>query len=49
MRRGRLTEEQIIGVLREREAGVKTVERFRLQAVYDASKHAVSGLMVSDA
>lgn len=30
MRRGRFTEDQIIGVLREHEAGVKTAEQFRM-------------------
>ncbi len=39
MRRGRFTEDQIIGVLREHEAGVKTVsEAARLRALEDENR-----------
>ena len=37
MRRGRFSEERIIGVLREHEAGVKTVELCRKHGISDAT------------
>ena len=37
MRRGRFTETQIIGVLREHEAGVKTAELCRKHGISDAT------------
>jgi putative transposase len=37
MRRGRFAEDQIIGVLREHEAGVKTAELCRKHGISDAT------------
>ena len=37
MRRGRFTEDQIIGVLREHETGVKTAELCRKHGISDAT------------
>jgi putative transposase len=37
MRRGRFKEDQIIGVLREHEAGVKTAERCRKHGISNAT------------
>ena len=37
MRRGRFTEDQIIGVLRKHEAGVKTADLCRKHGISDAT------------
>ncbi len=53
MRRGRFIEKQIIGVLREQEAGVKTAELCRKHGIGDATfcnwKSKYGGMTVSEA
>ena len=53
MKRSRFTEEQIIGILKEREAGAKTVDVCRKHGISDATfykyKAKYGGMEVSDA
>ncbi|MBU0739966.1 MAG: transposase, partial [Alphaproteobacteria bacterium] len=53
MKRSRFTEEQIIGILKEQEAGAKTVDVCRKHGISDATfykyKARYGGMDVSDA